>query len=89
MRGAAIGFVLFSLLACQSSVAQGMKPELTDLQKSAILLKVQEFRAAQLQLRVAQLELDGLLKSVAKPGWQLDLQSLQYTPEPTAGKKTK
>lgn len=88
MRGALIAGTMMALLACGAGQAAGTKPTLTEVQKLTVQLKIQEFRAAQLQLREAQREaqrtqqeLDAALKALAREGWQLDLGTWEYQPE--------
>lgn len=96
MRGATATFVLFTLLACQGpSIAKDATPVLTEVQRLTAELKAERFRRTQVQLQAAQqeaqraqTELEAYLKSLTRPGWSLNLQTWEYTPEPPAvGKK--
>jgi hypothetical protein len=54
------------------------QPTLSEVQRLTVLTAVQRFEIAQLRAQAAQKELEGLLKSLEKPGYTFELQTMTY-----------
>jgi hypothetical protein len=62
-------------------------PALTDVEKLTVLTAVQRLEIAQLRAKDAERELRGLLKSLEKPGFTFNIQTLSYQQAPESGAK--
>jgi hypothetical protein len=78
----------------QKTDAAAKTPALTDVQKLQIQNLAQRLELTQTQIRAAQLDyertaqtLTGLLQALQVPGYDLNLQTLTYTPKPEPAKK--
>ncbi len=60
---------------------------LTVEQRQAIQIKAQEMTIAQLQYEKARAELTALMQSLQKDGFDLNLQTGEYTKKPEPAKK--
>jgi len=76
------------------AAAEKAAPTLTTEQKQAIQIQAQRIEIAQLRAQAAQAEFDkarteiaALVQSLQKEGFDLDLQTLSYTPKKAEPKK--
>src|SRR5688500_1979798 len=60
-------------------------PQLTETQKLTIQVAFQSLELAQLKLERARTEAQALMTSLQKPGYLIDLQKMEYVPEPASG----
>lgn len=90
VRWAIAAVLLFAvvLMACAGAGAQpSAPPTLTDVEKLTVLTAVQRLEIAQLRAKDAERELRGLLKSLEKPGYLFNLQTLAYQKAPATTSK--
>ena len=86
MKKYAAAFGMALVIVATNGVAQEKAPTLTTEQRQAIQILAQRMELAQLHAQMAQQdferasgELTSLLKTLDKPGYTLDLQTMQYT----------
>jgi hypothetical protein len=78
MRASAVVLLVLALVACAGAQPVVAPPALTDLEKLTLVNAVQKFEIAQLRALAVQRELQALLKSLEKPGYTFDLQTMTY-----------
>ncbi len=77
----------FSACLISSGLAQSQAPSpLTVEQRQAIQIKAQEMTIAQLQYEKSRAELTALMQSLQKDGFDLNLQTGEYTKKPETKK---
>lgn len=76
-----LGAILLSLLLIRGVAAQEKtaEPTLTDEQKLQLENRVQKMQIAELKLDAARNELITYLKTLDKPGYDLNLQTMTYS----------
>lgn len=81
-----LGFAVSLVLATEPKAT---RPTLTQVQRLELVSALQQIEIAQLRAQMAQRDFDaakdrlrGLVESAKHPGYVLDLQTLEYRPEP-------